>query len=430
MNYRHIVAILVAILALSAHCQNTIYGSVCDSDTEQEVPYAAIHIENTTKGTYCNEAGQFVLHTPKGMENAQVIISSLGYCSDTVKVKTLIRHKGKVYLKTTANLLKTVEITEYATARDLMKAVIERIPKNYRIEPAIGIWYCKNHQMVNNRDFVKSEGMIRSYLLPYNDNSTYYLHGSPGTDRWEEDVYRYCQSLDTIIVYDSTYWRNLLGVKKLDTVFDLEGYSKPSNHFETIALDFVKTAVWRSTQNFLFSKKSSFSMETLDQDGKRYYRVNVTSTFKHLGKDGTITRRFLINKDDLAIVEMEHIFPKQEYFALEDKLFRKYKKYYKSKMLYRKIHFRYFRYDGEYQLGHIHYEYEYRIDFGEETKKIGCKTPRITLRNVEDCILTEYSREGVEEYRRRYVDNDHPLTEENIKETERILRQPRSMMPW
>lgn len=67
-----IIAMSVCIIS-SAHCQETIPGSVLDGDTKQGIPYAAVHLMGSYSGTSCNEAGQFVLHVPKGKYRNMVL---------------------------------------------------------------------------------------------------------------------------------------------------------------------------------------------------------------------------------------------------------------------------------------------------------------------------------------------------------------------
>ena len=54
----------------------------------------------------------------------------------------------------------------------------------------------------------------------------------------------------------------------------------------------------------------------------------------------------------------------------------------------------------------------------------------LNVKGTEECIQAEHTCEGVGDYKRRFFDNKHPRTEENIRETERVLGQPHSRIPW
>ena len=179
---------LVAIALSSAHCQEVIHGSVRDDETKQGIPCAAIHLKDTYIGTACNESGQFILHVPRGKEKAKVIVSSLGYLSDTISVQALIKKKGRVNLKPNTVQLSDVTVVEFASAKRLIDAVIEHIPQNYRTEDAVGIWHHRNRQMVNDSLFVESEGLIRNYMPPYGKMLSLSLYYGQDSSEWNEDL--------------------------------------------------------------------------------------------------------------------------------------------------------------------------------------------------------------------------------------------------
>gem|GEM_PF-5849111 len=301
-NKFHIIA-LMAIAMSSAHCQETILGSVCDADTKQGIPYAAVHIMNTHIGTSCNESGRFALYIPQGMENAKVTVSSLGYRSDTIEARTLIKKKGSVVLKPNSIQLDEVKVVEYASAKKLMKAVVERIPQNYRTEDAVGIWYYLNQQMLNDSLFVKSEGLIRNYMPAYGKMLSLRLYNGQDSSEWNEELYRLYQSLDTVMVFNKAYWRRLVGPEILDNKLELQSHNKPSDCMWTIGSDFVNYMNKKELR--IFSKKSKYTMETFSQDDKDYYRVTIA--FQPKGRESYDTAIMVINKDELAIVEAIHV---------------------------------------------------------------------------------------------------------------------------
>ncbi len=131
-----------------------------------------------------------------------MIISSLGYQSDTIDVRTLIKKGGKVALKPNIVQLDEVKVVEYASARKLLEAVVERILQNYRMEEAIGIWHYRNRQMLNDRLFVKSEGLIRNYMPAYGTMLSLGLYYGQDSSEWNEELYRLYQRLDTVMVFD------------------------------------------------------------------------------------------------------------------------------------------------------------------------------------------------------------------------------------
>ena len=104
--------------------------------------------------------------------------------------------------------------------------------------------------------------------------------------------------------------------------------------------------------------------------------------------------------------------------------------WYTNRLYTARTHWRYYKYDGKYQLDFIQREYEHRFEFSQKAIDAGCQVSCLRVTGKEECILAEYTHDGVEEYKRRYYDNKNPRTEENIKETEYILRQPHNKIPW
>lgn len=416
-----IIAFATIVLS-STHCQETISGSVCDGDTKQGIPYAAIHLKGTCIGSSCNESGQFSLHVPQGRENGQAVVSSLGYASDTIAVRTLIKNGGRVILQPNPIQLSDATVVEYATARKLMDAVIERIPQNYRTADAIGIWHCRNRQMLNDSLFVKSEGLSRNYMPAYGyaPEVEVVRDSSERKDAW----YRFYQSLDTVMVYNMPYWRSLIGPEDLDRKLNIEKYNKPSILGVAATGDFVN--YMRNKKLRIFSRKSKFMMETFSQDGTDYYRVTIA--YRPRLARYCDTAIIIINKDELAIVDATVVRPMGSYLPSKE-IMQKYT--YHSDILHSfRIHCRYHKYNGKYQLDFVRHEYEDRFEFTPKAEMAGCQTPYLKVNGWKEHILSEHTYEGVDEYKRRYFDNKHPRTEENIKETERILREPHNKIPW
>ncbi len=417
-----IIALAPSLLS-SAHCQETILGSVHDGETKQGIPYAAVHLMNTCIGTSCNESGQFSLHIPQGMETANVVISSLGYMSDTVTAQSLAKKKGKVTLQQNPIQLGEVKVVEYTTARKLMDAVAQLIPQNYRTEDAIGIWHYRNRQMLNDSLFVRSEGLIRNYMPAYGTMLSLGLYYGQDTSEWNEELYRLYQSLDTVMVFNKAYWRRLVGPEMLDNRLELQNYNKPSDCMGAIGSDFVNYMEKKGLR--LLSKKSKYTMETFSQDGNNYYRVTVA--FQPRGRDCCDTAIIVINKDDLAIVDAVHIHPLSQF---RHKMYLLINSWYDNMLYTSRTHWRYYKYNGKYQLDFIQREYEYLFEFSQKTVDAGCNVHCLNLKGQEECILSEYDYERVVEYKYRFFDNKHPRTEENIRETERILRAPHNKIPW
>lgn len=417
-NLLSIVATMF-IIAYSAHGQVSVVGRVCDGDTKQGIPFAALHLRNTSIATFCNESGRFELQVPSSIAEFQVVVSSIGYLSDTLSITMLQQKNGNVRLQPEVVMLQNVDVFAERSARSLLEEVWKKIPGNYRTQEAVGIWHFRNRQMLNNRMYVKSEGLIRNYMIPCGQSVRLRYHSDK--DKQAEEKYRIYQSLDSVLLFDALYWRLMVGRSKLDTLLALETYAKPSDHLYAIGSDFV--SYWKRCKRALFPPNATYTMRTISYEGRETYQVVVGLPQKD-GIPDTIT--LIISKDDLAVLDATQHTHTREYIPGNDMMS---KRFYDSRTYWSKQHWRYHKYNDKYQRDFIQREFEDTFIFSQAAIDKGCNSPTIVIHCKEECILSEHSYD-VADYKRRYVNNKQAKNRENVEETERILSQPHNKIPW
>lgn len=79
-----IYTIILVLLAVSAHAQRTVKGSVHDAQSKQAVGYATVVALGTSVGTTTDEHGRFTLNLPERVN--KIVVSYIGYVSDTFSV--------------------------------------------------------------------------------------------------------------------------------------------------------------------------------------------------------------------------------------------------------------------------------------------------------------------------------------------------------
>src|SRR5208283_1625781 len=103
-------------------------GVVLDASTNKPLPAATIRVAGpSNKGTITNERGQFQLSLPSG--ESLLIISYLGYRSDTVSASALNNHDLRVVLQPEAIKMSKVIITDEDPAYEIIRRAIESKPK-------------------------------------------------------------------------------------------------------------------------------------------------------------------------------------------------------------------------------------------------------------------------------------------------------------
>ena len=107
----------------------SIEGHVYDNETKQPIPLATVIIKNTNFGVYTAEDGEFYINT--ALSNDTLLISYIGYYSDTVILSKQQSQKFTIYLKPqNFNLYEVVIKPREDPARVLMKKVIEHKKEN------------------------------------------------------------------------------------------------------------------------------------------------------------------------------------------------------------------------------------------------------------------------------------------------------------
>jgi len=93
----------------------TVSGSVTEGDTREPASFCHIILMNSSIGTSSDTNGKFILEIPKEYSLSRLIISHLGYSSDTI---TLTAHKDEyqIYLKSEEKTLEEVVITGLSKA--------------------------------------------------------------------------------------------------------------------------------------------------------------------------------------------------------------------------------------------------------------------------------------------------------------------------
>ena len=109
-------------------------GKIKDTETNKDIPFAAIQLKNTNKGTSSNADGLFEFKIPESHINDTLIYSCLGYQNKKIAVKEL--QDNVIYL-----IPSSIEISEIVVkpipAEEILRDALEMIPKNYPNKPVV-----------------------------------------------------------------------------------------------------------------------------------------------------------------------------------------------------------------------------------------------------------------------------------------------------
>ncbi len=103
--------------------QYSLSGFVSDAITNEALSFANIHLANTYRGTSANTEGEFELKLPKG--NYQLIVSYIGYVSDTISVDLTRDLKFSISLSPVG--VDLPEVTVFAGANPANQIILNAI---------------------------------------------------------------------------------------------------------------------------------------------------------------------------------------------------------------------------------------------------------------------------------------------------------------
>jgi outer membrane receptor for ferrienterochelin and colicins len=99
---------LIAGVFFSCFGQQTISGSVLDAETRSPLPFATVQLYATSFGTTTDESGKFQLPMVVNSRNVKLVVSFVGYRSDTVSINP--QQRLTIFLRPDASSLQEVVV--------------------------------------------------------------------------------------------------------------------------------------------------------------------------------------------------------------------------------------------------------------------------------------------------------------------------------
>ena len=150
---------------LSARAQITMQGKVVDSITQKGIPYANIGFPSYSIGTSTNEEGEFIFKIPKERAKDTLVLSSIGYATVKILLKSLDAPKNLTVLMKPFTINLNEVVIKSVDAKRLIKDFLRLRDKNYATEPALMQLFCREITKETDTDvyFTQSEGILEMY---------------------------------------------------------------------------------------------------------------------------------------------------------------------------------------------------------------------------------------------------------------------------
>ncbi|RFS24466.1 hypothetical protein DVR12_04450 [Chitinophaga silvatica] len=141
----------------------TIIGKVKEAASSSPIPYATIQLKDHSLGTACNGTGEFILKIPQALLTDSLIISSVGYKTQTISIP----HTSVIIELQAAPILLEGITVKTIDALDIIKEVIVRIPDNYDTAANKATAFYREFIKLQSDTINYNESVLDIYKSPY-----------------------------------------------------------------------------------------------------------------------------------------------------------------------------------------------------------------------------------------------------------------------
>jgi hypothetical protein len=200
-----VFCMLILSLGCAARAQESapvhfIRGNLSDAEAQLPVPYATVSISNTTIGTAADGNGGFVLRIDEPYKRERMVVSCIGYLTQTYSIDSLLRVQGShtFPLRPDNPLLSEILVKEArVSASDLVKEAARAVEKNYFQKP----FNLELYSVINANDSVTGKSFTVETIL-----SGYYEGYRSGANRKFEIKEKRATGEDPLQTVGYPYW--------------------------------------------------------------------------------------------------------------------------------------------------------------------------------------------------------------------------------
>ena len=176
LKYRYLKYIIVLFLILTSgiiNAQDTTAdfieyrGQVIDKNTEDALPFANLTVEGTNIASVTNSEGEFSLKVPKGMPNAKVEVSFLGYQKLLIILSEFRTNNTVIALEPSATELGEINVTRPKSAEALVRAVFLNKGDNYIEDQTYMTAFYRETIKRRNKNVSLAEAVVNIQKRPY-----------------------------------------------------------------------------------------------------------------------------------------------------------------------------------------------------------------------------------------------------------------------
>lgn len=149
---------------------NQYSGEVVDESTNKPLVFATLTVEGTNISTITNTEGNFLLKVPKSVAGKNVIVSFLGYRTQSVPLSELEHEKNTISLAVSVTQLSEININAPKDAMALVKETMAKRDENYFGDPTRMTAFYRETIKRRRKNVSLAEAVVTIYKTPYNSN--------------------------------------------------------------------------------------------------------------------------------------------------------------------------------------------------------------------------------------------------------------------
>jgi hypothetical protein len=167
MRLAPLIILLFGAVMAQAQSYTTLTGKILNQNNNQALAYAHIGIPEYGIGTTSSIDGFFILKVPPACQDAQLVISYIGFESYTTIVSQL-KSPAEIKLKASATDLQEVIVMDEQKVEDIIRKAVKAIPDNYETRPVSMLAFYREARTDPNQDYLYlAEGVLDVYKTSY-----------------------------------------------------------------------------------------------------------------------------------------------------------------------------------------------------------------------------------------------------------------------
>ncbi|WP_072993593.1 carboxypeptidase-like regulatory domain-containing protein [Pseudozobellia thermophila] len=146
---------------------NLYKGKVIDSESKKPLVFASLMVEKSNISTITNTEGEFSLKMPEDITDADIVVSFLGYKTQTISLDQLKNNKNRILMDVSVTELPEINISIPKDAESLVRETLKKKGQNYFDDPTLMTAFYRETIKKRRKNVSLSEAVVNIYKTPY-----------------------------------------------------------------------------------------------------------------------------------------------------------------------------------------------------------------------------------------------------------------------